>query len=48
MPKGCSSACVWTRRRAGGLRFVLWDRAGAARMVAGVPEAEVLQVLRGA
>jgi 3-dehydroquinate synthase len=36
------------KARAGGLRFVLWDGAGAARMVSGVPEAEVLQVLREA
>ena len=48
-PTRCSRACGWTRRpQAGGLRFVLWDRAGAARLVADVPEADVLQVLRGA
>jgi 3-dehydroquinate synthase len=29
-----------------GLRFVLWDRAGAARVVAGVDERAVLEVLR--
>jgi len=29
------------------LRFVLWDRAGAARVVQGVPDAAVLRVLRG-
>ena len=28
-----------------GLRFILWDRAGAARIVAGVDEAAVLQTL---
>ncbi len=30
-----------------GLRFVLWDRAGAARVVADVDEAKVLESLRG-
>jgi 3-dehydroquinate synthase len=30
-----------------GLRFVLWDRAGAARVVAGVDEADVRAVLEG-
>ena len=30
-----------------GLRFVLWDGAGAARVVADVDEAAVLDVLRG-
>ncbi|MEO5962684.1 MAG: 3-dehydroquinate synthase, partial [Thermomonas sp.] len=29
-----------------GLRFILWDRAGAARIVAGVEEAAVLATLR--
>ena len=29
-----------------GLRFILWDRAGAARIVAGVNEAAVLETLR--
>ena len=29
-----------------GLRFILWDRAGAARIVAGVDEAAVLAILR--
>jgi 3-dehydroquinate synthase len=33
---------------ASGLRFVLWDRAGAARVVAGVPDDAVLRVLRTA
>jgi 3-dehydroquinate synthase len=32
---------------ASGLRFVLWDGAGAARVVAPVPDAAVLAVLRG-
>jgi len=31
---------------AAGLRFVLWDGAGAARVVAGVPDEAVLDVLR--
>ena len=30
---------------ADGLRFVLWDGAGTARVVAGVPDAAVLDVL---
>ena len=30
---------------AGGIRFVLWDRAGAARVVAGVQDDAVLAVL---
>ena len=32
---------------AGGLRFVLWERAGAARLVPDVPDTAVLAVLRG-
>ncbi|HWI23753.1 MAG TPA: 3-dehydroquinate synthase family protein, partial [Lysobacter sp.] len=35
------------KAQAGGLRFVLWDRAGAARVVADVPESAVLEVMRG-
>ena len=35
------------KAQASGLRFVLWDGAGAARVVAGVDEAAVLDVLRG-
>jgi 3-dehydroquinate synthase len=35
------------KAQAGGLRFVLWDRAGAARVVADVPESAVLDVVRG-
>ncbi|WP_147652494.1 3-dehydroquinate synthase [Vulcaniibacterium gelatinicum] len=34
------------KAQAGGLRFVLWDRAGAARVVAGVDEDAVRAVLR--
>ena len=34
------------KAQASGLRFVLWDRAGAARVVADVPEDAVLQALR--
>ena len=53
LPAGLDPAALLARMRldkkaqADGLRFVLWDRAGAARVVAGVPEAEVLQVLSG-
>ena len=34
------------KAQASGLRFILWDRPGAARMVADVPEDAVRQVLR--
>jgi 3-dehydroquinate synthase len=34
------------KAQAAGLRFVLWDRIGAARVVADVPEAQVLRVLQ--
>ena len=34
------------KAQASGLRFILWDRPGAARVVADVPEDMVLQVLR--
>ncbi len=34
------------KARAGGVRFVLWERAGAAKVVADVAEAAVLEVLR--
>ncbi|HSD15971.1 MAG TPA: 3-dehydroquinate synthase [Thermomonas sp.] len=34
------------KAQASGLRFILWDRPGAARVVADVPEDAVLQVLR--
>ena len=33
---------------ADGLRFVLWDGIGHARLVAAVPEADVRAVLHGA
>src|SRR5690606_24927942 len=36
------------KAQAGGLRFVLWDGAGRARLVPDVPAAEVLAVLRAA
>lgn len=54
LPRGLDPAALVTHMRldkkavAGGLRFVLWDGTGRARMVANVPEAEVLAVLRGA
>jgi len=54
VPAGLEAEALLERMRldkkaqAGGLRFVLWDRAGAARVVSGVPETQVLQVLRGA
>ena len=53
LPAGLDAAALLARMRldkkvqSGGLRFVLWDRAGAARLVAGVTDAAVLQVLRG-
>ncbi|NLA68033.1 MAG: 3-dehydroquinate synthase [Gammaproteobacteria bacterium] len=52
-PRGLDPAALLARMRldkkaqADGLRFVLWDGPGRARVVAGVPEAEVLAVLRG-
>jgi len=54
VPAGLEAEALLERMRldkkaqAGGLRFVLWDRAGAARVVSGVPETQVLQMLRGA
>jgi 3-dehydroquinate synthase len=36
------------KAQASGLRFILWDRPGAARVVADVPEDAVLGVLREA
>ena len=36
------------KAQASGLRFILWDRPGAARVVADVPEDVVLEVLRKA
>ncbi len=52
LPSGLQAEALLARMRldkkaqAGGLRFVLWDRAGAARVVANVDEAAVLDVLR--
>ncbi|MFP7722085.1 3-dehydroquinate synthase [Lysobacter sp. A3-1-A15] len=51
VPAGLSPDALLARMRldkkaaADGLRFVLWDGAGRARVVAGVDEAEVLDVL---
>jgi 3-dehydroquinate synthase len=51
LPPGLSAGSLLDRMRldkkaaADGLRFVLWDGAGAARVVAGVPDAAVLGVL---
>ena len=53
LPRGSDAAALVARMRldkkatAAGLRLVLWDRAGAARLVAGVDEAAVAEVLRG-
>ena len=53
-PRGLDPAALVAHMRldkkavAGGLRFVLWDGTGRARVAADVPEAEVLAVLRGA
>ena len=54
LPPGLDPRALLERMRldkkavAGGLRFVLWDGTGRARVAADVPEAEVLAVLRGA
>jgi 3-dehydroquinate synthase len=51
LPAGLDPAALLARMRldkkaqAGGLRFVLWDRPGAARVVADVPETAVLALL---
>jgi 3-dehydroquinate synthase len=51
LPGGLAGDALLTRMRldkktqASGLRFVLWDRLGAARVVAGVDDATVRQVL---
>ncbi len=51
MPPGLKTEAMLARMRldkkaqAGGLRFVLWDRAGAARVVSNIDEADVLDVL---
>jgi 3-dehydroquinate synthase len=53
VPAGLDPEALLARMRldkkaqAGGLRFELWDRAGAARLVSGVPDEAVLRVLRG-
>ena len=53
LPAGLEAEALLARMRldkktqAAGLRFVLWDRAGAAKVVAGVPDDAVLRVLRG-
>ena len=52
LPAGLGPEVLLARMRldkktqASGLRFILWDRPGAARVVADVPEDVVLQVLR--
>ncbi len=52
LPNGLDTDALLARMRldkkaaADGLRFVLWDGIGRARLVAGVPEAEVRAVLR--
>ena len=52
LPRGLDPAALVAHMRmdkkalASGLRFVLWDGAGRARVVADVPEAEVLAVLQ--
>jgi 3-dehydroquinate synthase len=54
LPPGLEAEALLARMRldkkaqAGGLRFVLWDGMGAARIVADVAEDAVLKVLRGA
>ncbi len=51
IPAGLQPQALLARMRldkkadASGLRFILWDRAGAARIVSGVGDAEVLAVL---
>ncbi len=52
LPRGLDPAALLARMRldkkaaASGLRFVLWDAPGRARVVAGVPEDAVLQALQ--
>ena len=54
IPVGLAPEALLARMRldkkaqASGLRFILWDRPGAARVVADVPEDVVLEVLRKA
>jgi 3-dehydroquinate synthase len=51
IPAGLDAGSLLARMRldkkadAKGLRFVLWDGAGSARVVAGVPDTVVLSVL---
>ena len=53
LPAGLDAEALLARMRldkkaqAGGLRFVLWDRAGSAKLVTGVPDDAVVRVLRG-
>ncbi len=53
LPGNLGAAALLERMRldkkaaAGGLRFVLWDGAGAARLVQDVPDAAVMAVLHG-
>jgi 3-dehydroquinate synthase len=53
IPAGLDPAALVARMRldkkaqASGLRFVLWDGAGKARVVADVAESQVLEILRG-
>jgi len=53
LPAGLDPDALLARMRldkkatATGLRFVLWDRAGAARVVEGIAEDTVLATLRG-
>ncbi|MGO4223110.1 3-dehydroquinate synthase [Lysobacter sp. TAF61] len=52
IPAGLDPQALLARMRldkkadAGGLRFILWDRAGLATLVRGVPDERVLEVLR--
>ena len=52
LPAGLAADALLARMRldkkaaADGLRFVLWDGVGRARVVAGVPDETVLRVLR--
>ena len=53
LPAGLEPAALLERMRldkkadAGGLRLVLWDRLGVARVVRGIDDARILAVLRG-
>lgn len=54
IPPGLDAEALLARMRldkkadAGGLRFILWDRAGQAKLVTGVPDEKVTEVLRAA